>query len=394
MHQSLAIAREEDTFNIRSTAVTLRHVSKSMAVHMLSRNFATDGAASLDNKAHTIDPSVFLPQKNPALVNRKISRDLHARPKSAMDVLDSHKTKAVTSIAPIGTMQDMGDFTSLCVNSDTVVMGMFSLESPQPLYRQFLLMFVKTVNSCDWIDWFAKNGGDMPGLHWHLYVYVEKIFNLLADFLKNFGSINAVTGGRPISELNTRSLTKALRVMKAFITQVDLAQSTNSPIVVCRSNICEYKVTPVNNMKCAISSYSSRADNTKANGASPTTKTQNSCCNDAAKRDSAVTPDDNTKTSAIQCLKKPCCSGATEFTKGNVMDMGMFILSKPDMKASDVFPKGMAELVCVDFTCKGRECTKENCTSVHPRKVGDLKKETVNAIGKHFLEKRVGWFNK
>jgi hypothetical protein len=67
--------------------------------------------------------------------------------------------------------------------------------------------------------------------------------------------------------------------------------------------------------------------------------------------------------------------------------MGMFSLGKPDMKASDVFPKGMVELVCVDFTCKGRECTRENCTHVHPRTDGDLKKETVNAIGEH------GWFN-
>jgi hypothetical protein len=167
----------------------------------------------------------------------------------------------------------------------------------------------------------------------------------------------------------------------------------NLPIVVCRSNICKYEVTPVNNMKCAISSYSSRADNTKANGASLTTKTQNSCCNDAAKRDSAVTPDADAKIPAIQRLKKPRCSAAAQSTKRNVMDMGMFFLSKPDMKASDVFPKGMAESVCVDFTCKGRECTKEDCTFVHPRKVGDLKKETFNAIGEHFLKKRVGWLN-
>ncbi len=61
LRQSLAIAREEDTFDIRSTAVTLRYVLKSMTAHMLSGNFATDEAASLDNEAHTIDPSVFLP---------------------------------------------------------------------------------------------------------------------------------------------------------------------------------------------------------------------------------------------------------------------------------------------------------------------------------------------
>ncbi len=99
------------------------------------------------------------------------------------------------------------------------------------------------------------------------------------------------------------------------------------------------------------------------------------------------------KTPAIQHLKKPRRSDAAKSTKHNVMDMGMFFLSKPDMKASDVFPKGMAESVCVKFTCKSRECTRENCSFVHPRKVGDLKKETVNAIGKHFLKKRVGWFN-
>jgi len=64
-----------------------------------------------------------------------------------MDVLDSHKSKTATSIAHIDTMQDADDFTSICVNSNTVVMGMFSTEGPQPLYRQFLLMFV--------LDWLA-----------------------------------------------------------------------------------------------------------------------------------------------------------------------------------------------------------------------------------------------
>ncbi len=106
-----------------------------------------------------------------------------------------------------------------------------------------------------------------------------------------------------------------------------------------------------------------------------------------------MTPDGNAKKPANQHLKKPCCSVAADSTKHNVMEMGMFFLSRPAMKASDVFPKGMAECVCANFTCKGRECTRENCTFLHPRKVGDLKKETVNAIGKHFLEKRVGWFN-
>ncbi len=147
LRQTLATTRDEDTFNIRSLAVTLKHISKATIAHMLSGNFATEEAASLDNEANAIDPSICLPQKIPALVNREISKDLHARSKSAMDVLDSHKKKTVTSIACIGTMQGTGDFTSFCINFDTVVMGIFSPEGPQPLFRQFLLSFIKIVNS-------------------------------------------------------------------------------------------------------------------------------------------------------------------------------------------------------------------------------------------------------
>jgi hypothetical protein len=247
--QALKNARDSDIFSIRSRAVTLKHISKAMTTHILTGNYATNEVASLNNEAHAIDPSVFFPQKNNALVNREAGKDLHARSENAMDVLDSHKSKTATSIARICTMQDVDDFTSLCVNSDTVMMGMFSTDGPQPLYCQFLLIFVKTVNSIDWVDWFAKNGGNMPGLHWHLYIFLERIFNLPKDFSKNFTNINVVTMGRPISELDTTSLTKALRVAKAFLTQVDLAQSSNVPVVFGRGSIYKYEVNPVNNMK-------------------------------------------------------------------------------------------------------------------------------------------------
>ena len=59
--QSLKDARASDVFSIRSKAVSLNHSSKSVTTHILTGNFATKEAASLDNEAHAIDPSVFLP---------------------------------------------------------------------------------------------------------------------------------------------------------------------------------------------------------------------------------------------------------------------------------------------------------------------------------------------
>ena len=315
-----------------------------------------------------------------------------------MDVIDSQKSKTVTSIAPIGTMQDMKDFTSLCINLDTMVMGMISPEGPQPLFRQFLLVFIKIVNSRDWADWYSKNGESMQGLHWYLYVYVERIFNLLANFSKNFGNVNVVTGKRPLDDLDTKPLSKALKVVNAFTTQVDLAHSTNSPIVFSRSTFYKFQVNPLNNTKSDLPGYTFSASNTMpVNAYRGTHETPNACrANiEGAKRDSAATPpsNNNAKDQANQRTKKPRRSAMTESAKRNVTEMGMFFLNKPDMKATNVFPKGMAQSVCVDFSCKGRECTRENCTFLHPRKVRDMSKETVNAIGDHFLEKKVGYFN-
>jgi hypothetical protein len=164
LRQTLATAREQDLFSIRSTAISLFHVPKALTGHLLTGNYAIHESDSLNNEAQAVDPSIFLPQRNPTLVNREANKDLHARSKNAMDILDNHKTKTSTSIPRIDTMQDMADFTSLYINSDTISMTMFSPEGPQPLYRQFLMMFITTVNNRDWVDWFTKNSGNMPKL--------------------------------------------------------------------------------------------------------------------------------------------------------------------------------------------------------------------------------------
>jgi hypothetical protein len=232
LHQTLATTREQDIFSIRLTPISLFHVPKALTGHLLTGNYAIHEADSLNNEAQAVNPSAFLPQRNPALVNREANKDLHARSKKTMDVLDNHKTKTSTSIARIGTIQDIADCTSLCVNSDTVSMAMFSPEGPQPLYRQFLMMFIMTVNNRNWVDWFAKNGGNMPNLHWHLYVFLKRIFNELTGFAKDFGNVNVISKERLITNLDTRFLTRALRIMRAFIDQIDLAQSTNLPITI------------------------------------------------------------------------------------------------------------------------------------------------------------------
>ncbi len=123
-----------------------------------------------------------------------------------------------------------------------------------------------------------------------------------------------------------------------------------------------------------------------------TENTQNQCRN--AKRNPS-TPDKSAKTAATQRQKKPRCNGAINPAKQHpVTDMGMFSLSKHYIRATDISPKDLPTKICADFTCKGRECTRENCPYSHPRNACELTAETIAAIVCHFSSKKIGWLNK
>ncbi len=165
-----------------------------------------------------------------------------------MDIAYAHKSKTKVAITRIGTMVDMTDFSSLCFNCDTIISAIVDSLGPQPLYRQILLKFVKLMNNPDFDPWYAANNASMPSLHWHVYSFVKRIFNLLAKFATDFGNINVMSGSHPLTELNTNALTKVLTVLKAFEVQLTLAHSTNSPITILATTVSKFSTrTPGTN---------------------------------------------------------------------------------------------------------------------------------------------------
>ena len=71
----------------------------------------------------------------------------------------------------------------------------------------------------------------------------------------------------------------------------------------------------------------------------------------------------------------------------------MFFLTRNNIKAIDIFPKDLPTKICADFTCKGRECTRESCPYSHPRNARELPTDTIAAIARHFSTKKIGWLN-
>ena len=198
---------------------------------------------------------------------------------------------------------------------------------------------------------------------------------------------NIMSRFRPLTELNTNPLTKALTVLKAFEVQLTLAQSTNSPITILATTVSKFSTrTPGTNPILVIPA------SVPISASALPENNQNQRCD--VKRNPSI-PDEGAKAAAVQRQNKPRHNGATNPTKQcPVIDMGMFFLTRNNIKAIDIFPKDLPTKICADFTCNGRECSRETCPYSHPRNARKLTAETIAAIARHFSSKKIGWLNK
>jgi hypothetical protein len=238
------------------------------------------------------------------------------------------------------------------------------------------------MNNPDFDAWYAANKATMPYLHRHVYSFLEHIFNHLAKFATDFGNVNVMTRTRPLTELNTKPLTKALTVLKAFEDQLTLAQSTNTPITILAATVSKFStrtpsINPTLFTQASVPvSTSALLDNS-----------QIQCCD--VKRNPSI-PDKGAKAAAIQHQKKPPRNGATNPTKQRpVTNMGMFFLTRNDIKATTSSPRTYLP----NFTCKGRECTRDSCPYSHPRNACKLPADIIAAIARHFSTKKICWLN-
>ncbi len=70
---------------------------------------------------------------NTSMINRERSNNLTACSKNNMDIANAHKSKANIAITRIGTMVNMTDFSSLCINCDAIISAIVDSSGPQPL---------------------------------------------------------------------------------------------------------------------------------------------------------------------------------------------------------------------------------------------------------------------
>ena len=384
MRMTINEAKAQDWTNIRSSQISIKLISKALASHMLQGNFATEKVTSLEHETEKVEPSAFLPQKNKCLIDREASTENRATNENVMDIIDSQKSTRKTAIARIGTMTDITDFSSLCINMDTVISAICASEEPQPIFRQILMNFVSLINNPDWAKW-VESVGSMPLIHWYCYSFLERIFNCFADFATDFGNGNIISESRPINELNTKGLVNAITAFRAFRTHIHLNQAQMTPIVIMPSSVAAYTTSAWNNTQSC----------PPTGRASTIATTPPYAHRSGDKRDPSTpdTSDDNKPSVRQQAKKAKKSSTKADGPTKDRKEMGMFFLKNPNIPPSDIFPKDLPIKLCANFTCKGKECTNANCGFKHPNKASEIPRESILAIASHFSAKDIGWFN-
>jgi len=186
-----------------------------------------------------------------------------------------------------------------------------------------------------------------------------------------------VSGNRPIGDLNLTHHTKAITVLQALVTQITLHQSQGTPILLQASITSKY---------CPMVAICPLLPKPGTPGANP----PDTATRRDAKRNPANSEGVNNKNSNSEPNKKV---KVVETRGANLKNMGMFYLRNPETRVAVIFPRDLDLKICADFTCKGRECTREPCPFIHPCNPRGVDRVTVEAITQNLQRQKTGWLS-
>ena len=217
----------------------------------------------------------------------------------------------------------------------------------------------------------------MPHLHFYFYLLIDRIWALLATGANDFSNINVVSGNQPIGDLNLTHHAKAIKVLKALVDQITLHQSQGTPILVQATITSKY---------CPMAATYPLFPKPAVPGANPP---DNASCRDA-KRNPVNLEGGNYKNANAEPNKKV---KVVKTRNANKKEMGMFYLRNTKLRATDIFPRDLAQTICADFACKRRECTREPCLFMHPCNPRAMDRVTVKVITQNFATIKKGWLS-
>ena len=410
LEKACLVASTADPLSIRSTQMTMKVISKTLASSLISGNFAKTVATELLNDASSVDPSVFMPQRCAAKVASIRSAELLISNEIMMDVPAAQRNAPKTAVARIGTNKSVDDFTSLCVNIDTFITATADItKGPKPLLHLIMMDFIETINSPQFRNWYDSAKSGMPFLHLALYGYLERFWVNIAEFAVDFVNSNVITAGASLEELDTKSIYTAMIGYMGFKSHLMQVMALGTPMVFLPSNVAALKMEEAapSNSSAGRSSSSREAGSSRAGNAGNSARARDGAGGAADRNASSSSSrgsgsnDGQARSGASTSNKRVRRTGQPVFDAApqpmTNVTRGMFYLRNPSIAHTSIFPANLPVKVCPLFTCKGKECLEseapECALGKHWKFADEIDPAVISRIGKHFKDNNIGWFN-
>ena len=372
-HDTFEIAKTLNPFDLRCTEMSMQICPKNLSVHMLAGNYALSPVTSVLREANAVDILAFAPQRdnNHVMIQRSIEQN--ASLEHHLNLSDAHRVKPTTKINNIGSIKSIRDVISLCINLGTIIRALTPVsETRSPILHQLFERVIKLLVNPEFNTWLTHCKSDMPSLHLKLLSVLDVTFMNIAKGASSFLNVNFYVNKADASKIDLTYYRVAIKAVAALEEQITQAQAQMTPLVVHPSTIARFNqaatATPNNNRN-----RSNQADTPPNDRAA------------APKRD-GTTPDSGAQP------KKKRTNTATGVKEFDPKQMGVFYANQ-NVPSANVFPSGKAKSICPDFTCKGRECTAENCVLEHPRNIAEIGRESTEAIALNFKKNNSGWLS-
>ena len=381
MKEVLLKTKNNDQMNLKTRDMTLVTISKAAAANLIAGNFAVDHAGSQSNESTSVNLSLFLPQSDRSLARDIDALDLKARTENNMDMADSHKLKQSTDIKRIGTLKTQADVRSVLVNMLTLFTAVADGSLPLPILQQVILDLLDFITTSEWEEWVQRCGPQMPNMHLELYASIEKILIYHFNAATLFTNVNIVMAGRPLIDLDITPILKALVLLKNIKEHYTRHIISGTPLTVCSSIAARYGLLTTVPQAVSPTIQPAAAEHAQQSDTANRSRAADSATNGGG--------DDTSNRRSLSPTKKG--RGKADAVKDRTK-FGIFYLKDPEAKGP-VFPPAMDQKLCAYFTCKGRQCSNDNCSFFHPKNNDDITTNTLEQVCDHFEKTKIGWVN-
>jgi hypothetical protein len=149
----------------------------------------------------------------------------------ALDMTDTHKTKAKTTIEGLGKIKNIYCILKIAANICGFIRAFFDIESgTRPVIYKLCIQIMDCITQQDFTHWHSANKEHLPHLPYLFLNMIQHIFTQQAKFLTKTLNTNKVEHGDNGSNLNVKQLKQTVKdILRCFKKMSDHVAEDSTP---------------------------------------------------------------------------------------------------------------------------------------------------------------------